>query len=211
MNTELTGLPTNWAWETMGEIADVVGGGTPKTNDPTNYEDGMVQEGEIIWAMDRPIVSAGLKIVRVSHTDLPCFLVQRMARMQCVNRNVESYIFFVMQTSQFERHLLGGQTGMQLPHVSGSNIGPFAIPFPPLEEQERIVDEVDRRLSLVHEVDTQIEINLKCVESLHQSILPKAFFWRFFAEDVINTRVLEECTVRGRATAGKLSGARHEY
>lgn len=42
MNTELIELPPNWKWTTMGEIADVVGGGTPKTNDPTNYESGTI-------------------------------------------------------------------------------------------------------------------------------------------------------------------------
>ena len=35
-------IPSNWTWTTMGEIADVVGGGTPRTNDPENYEGGTI-------------------------------------------------------------------------------------------------------------------------------------------------------------------------
>lgn len=42
MNTEPFGLPLSWKWLTMGEIADVVGGGTPKTNDPSNFEGGTI-------------------------------------------------------------------------------------------------------------------------------------------------------------------------
>src|SRR3989338_2189035 len=35
-------IPSNWTWSTMGEIADVLGGCTPRTNDPENYEGGTI-------------------------------------------------------------------------------------------------------------------------------------------------------------------------
>jgi type I restriction enzyme S subunit len=35
-------LPARWYWTTMGEIAEVIGGGTPRTNDPTNFDGGNV-------------------------------------------------------------------------------------------------------------------------------------------------------------------------
>lgn len=135
----------------------------------------LVQEGEIILAMDRPIVSAGLKLARVSRADLPCLLVQRVARMRCVSRNVESYLFATMQTHRFEQHLLGGQTGTQLPHVSGSNIAAFVLPFPPLDEQARIVSEAERRLSIIGETTAQVDANLQRAERMRQAVLQTAF------------------------------------
>lgn len=50
-----------------------------------------------------------------------------------------------------------------------------AIPLPPLDEQVRIVAEVDYRLSMVREVESEVEANLKRAQSLRQAILAKAF------------------------------------
>ena len=30
-------LPSSWSWTTIGEVADVIGGGTPATKDPNNF------------------------------------------------------------------------------------------------------------------------------------------------------------------------------
>jgi len=35
-------IPDNWSWNTMGEISDVIGGGTPKTKILENYEGGTI-------------------------------------------------------------------------------------------------------------------------------------------------------------------------
>ena len=33
-------IPTSWKWLKIGEAASIVGGGTPKTSDPANFEGG---------------------------------------------------------------------------------------------------------------------------------------------------------------------------
>ena len=35
-------LPESWVWTTTGNVAEVVGGGTPSTADPANYEGGTI-------------------------------------------------------------------------------------------------------------------------------------------------------------------------
>ncbi len=49
------------------------------------------------------------------------------------------------------------------------------VPLPPLSEQNRIVEEVDRRMSLIRETEAQIAANMKRAERLRQSILSRAF------------------------------------
>jgi type I restriction enzyme S subunit len=51
----------------------------------------------------------------------------------------------------------------------------ITIPLPPLAEQLRIVAEVDRRLSLVRGVESEVDANLKRAQSLRQSVLSKTF------------------------------------
>ncbi len=45
----------------------------------SGFEHLLVNEHEIILAMDRPLISTGLKIARTTTRDIPCLLVQRMA------------------------------------------------------------------------------------------------------------------------------------
>lgn len=49
------------------------------------------------------------------------------------------------------------------------------IPVPPLAEQTRIVAEVDRHLSIVREVEAEVDTNLKRAQALRQATLQKYF------------------------------------
>lgn len=49
------------------------------------------------------------------------------------------------------------------------------IPVPPLAEQARIVAEVDRHLSIIREVEAEVDANLQRAQALRQATLAKAF------------------------------------
>jgi type I restriction enzyme S subunit len=55
---------------------------------------------------------------------------------------------------------------------------PFLLP--PLVEQEQIVVEVERRLSVMEELEAAVEANLTRADRLRQSILGSAFSGRLF-------------------------------
>jgi type I restriction enzyme S subunit len=64
---------------------------------------------------------------------------------------------------------------MGKPGLNLTNLRELAVALPPLAEQRRIVEEVERRLSVVAEVEAAIEANLKRAARLRQAILKKAF------------------------------------
>jgi type I restriction enzyme, S subunit len=63
-----------------------------------------------------------------------------------------------------------GQAG-----ISGGDLKGLPIQLPPLAEQTRIVAEVERRLSVVDELESVVTANLRRANRLRQSVLQKAF------------------------------------
>jgi len=57
------------------------------------------------------------------------------------------------------------------------------IPFPSINEQYRIVEEIEQRFSIADEVEKVAEISIKQAESLRQSILKRAFEGRLVLQD----------------------------
>lgn len=60
-------------------------------------------------------------------------------------------------------------------NISMTVLNDLPIPLPPLAEQERIVAEVERRLSVVDELEATVTANLKRAARLRQAILQQAF------------------------------------
>jgi type I restriction enzyme S subunit len=60
-------------------------------------------------------------------------------------------------------------------NLTQKRFGELLIPLPPLAEQKRIVDEIERRLSVVEELESLVTTNLQRATRLRQAVLKKAF------------------------------------
>ena len=88
-------------------------------------------------------------------------------------------------------------------NINLKTLSDLAIPLPPLDEQRRIVAEVERRLSVVHQAETAVETSLKRAERLRQSILKRAFSGQLVPQDPNDepASVLLACIQAERAAA----------
>ena len=68
-----------------------------------------------------------------------------------------------------------GKQTTNLASINLTKLSAFPVPLPPLAEQQRIVAEVDRRLTLLRATEDQVDANLQRAECLRQSILSAAF------------------------------------
>jgi type I restriction enzyme S subunit len=73
------------------------------------------------------------------------------------------------------KQIFGSVRGVTRPGFNTSLLESIWIPIPPPVEQQRIVAEVDSRLSLLAGVEAQVDANLKRARALWQSALSKAF------------------------------------
>ena len=65
--------------------------------------------------------------------------------------------------------------GVGINHLGAEKFSSIPFPLPPLAEQKRIVAEVERRLSVVEELEATVTANLLRATRLRQAILQKAF------------------------------------
>ncbi|MDT3706098.1 MAG: restriction endonuclease subunit S [Thiobacillus sp.] len=65
--------------------------------------------------------------------------------------------------------------GIGRPRLSLGEIRSIALPVPPRPEQQRIIAEIDRRLSIIRETEIRVDANLQRAERMRQAILGRAF------------------------------------
>ena len=65
--------------------------------------------------------------------------------------------------------------GSGQPFVNQRMLNETIIPLPPLAEQKRIVEEVERRLSVLEEMETAVQANLLRAARLRQAVLGRVF------------------------------------
>ena len=67
--------------------------------------------------------------------------------------------------------------------INQSDVCMTPVPLPPLAEQHRIVAEVERRLSVIQQIEAAVEVNLTRTERLRHSILKQAFSGKLVPQD----------------------------
>ena len=117
-----------------------------------DYLEYELAENDVVLAMDRPWIEAGLKFSAVSRHDLPCLLVQRVARLRAKQGLDQGFLRWLIASAEFTNYLLGTQTGTAVPHISGDQIRRYRVTLPPLPEQHAIAE-------VLGALDDKIEAN----------------------------------------------------
>jgi len=139
------------------------------------YSQYMLAAGDLVLAMDRPLIAEGLKVCRIAAEDLPGLLVQRVARLIAGAEILPDYLYMALQERAFCRHLERRATGTQLPHVSASAIASARLPVPPLAEQRVIVAATRARLGGLARA-SQLHAQLGgALAGVEQAVLDRAF------------------------------------
>jgi type I restriction enzyme S subunit len=106
----------------------------------------------------------------------PGIINPRLLKLSLNATGVESrYIKFVLESPTTKGFFKLQAHGGTMEILNLSILKSLPIPLPPLAEQRRIVDEIERRLSVVDELEAVVAANLKRAECLRQSILRRAF------------------------------------
>lgn len=88
------------------------------------------------------------------------------------------FVYYVFLHTSLSGQFARLAPGVGILHLTAERMLEWPIAIPPLGEQQEIVAEVDHRLSIVREVEAEVDANLKRAQALRQSILSAAFAMR---------------------------------
>lgn len=101
---------------------------------------------------------------------------QAIARFRCGPTLLPSFLAIYLQSYQAQSWLAAtSKTTTSQVNLSISNCRLLPIPVPPLAEQQRIVAEVDRRFSVLDQVEDTVNASLRRCGQLRQAVLKRAF------------------------------------
>ena len=131
------------------------------------------------------IVGPPLGKVSVVTNEYPEWNINQAIVLFRPNENVRSkYISYFLQnhvTIQWLENTSKATAGQWNIKVSTCREIPF--PYCPVEEQDKVIQEVERRLSVCDKIEEMIEDSLKQAEALRYSILKKAFEGKLVPQD----------------------------
>lgn len=199
-------VPNNWAWTTLGSIGTWQAGGTPSRSNKSYYggnipwlktgdlNDGLITNipesiteeavanssakinptGSVLIAMyGATIGKLGILTFPATTNQACCACIEYFAITQ-------HYLFYFL-LSHRDIFIAKGGGGAQ-PNISKEIIVNTAIPLPPLAEQERIVTEIERWLTLIDQIEqdkTDLQIVIKQAKSkildlaIHGKLVPQ--------------------------------------
>jgi type I restriction enzyme S subunit len=198
----LAKLPDGWIWSSLAQLSAHITDGTHKT--PTYVQSGVPflsakdiagfklsfdecryipkaehAELSVRCAVHRGNVlitkSGTIGRVAVVDTDQVFSLFESVANVPVTPPINPKFVAFAAYVSIAGVFGAANQKGVAVRHLHLEDLRRVPIPLPPLAEQTRIVAEVERRLSVVEELESVVAANLQRAARLRQSILQKAF------------------------------------
>ena len=198
----LPALPKGWIWTSLGQMFEVYVGVTP-SRVKQEYWDGAipwVSSGEVAFCRirktkeritEKGLVNSSAKLHpqgtvllgmigegktrgQVAILDIAACNNQNSAAIRVSETGVPSeYVYRYLEGQYEENRLLG--SGNNQPALNKARVQRIPLPLPPTNEQQQIVGEVERRLSVIEELESAIKANLTRTDRLRQSILHQAF------------------------------------
>lgn len=203
--TELADLPEGWEWTTVGDAASEVRYGTSaKTHENSdgipvlrmgNIVDGkldfrslkfldrdhpefpelLLKYNDILFNRTNSAELVGKSAVYRGNVP-ECSYASYLIRVRLIKEYFPDLLVYYINSVHgraWVRSVVNQQVGQA--NVNGTKLKALTIPVPPTAEQERIVAEVERRMSVIDQLEATVDTNLKRAESLRQSILRQAF------------------------------------
>ncbi len=140
-------------------------------------------DGDIIFAKVTPCMENGKIAVVDKLKNGIGYGSSEFHVVRCFKEAINKYIFYFLAQDRFRSEAENAMTGaVGLRRVPKQFIENYIMPLPSIEEQNKIVQEIESRLSVADKMEESINQSLRQAEALRQSILKKAFEGKLVSE-----------------------------
>lgn len=214
-------VPNSWGWAKVGDLCKEIRYGSSEKADYQydgvpmlrmgNINDGkldfddlkylpaewereelMLQTGDVLFNRTNSAELVGKTALYKENHPLCTFasyLVRARVYPDIYNPALLTYYTNSIFGQQYINSVISQQVGQA--NVNATKFASMPIPVPPLGEQNEIVRQIDHRFSIVDEVKSEVNSNLKRSNRLRQSILKKAFEGKLIPHDPTDEPVEE--------------------
>ena len=194
-------LPDGWKVVKISDISRVVRGGSPRPAGDPKYYDGDIpflkvadltkDNGIYLTTFKYTIKEAGLHKTRqitpntllLSNSGATLGVPKICMINATMNDGVAAFLELDIRSNHYLYYfwlsktleLRGINMGAGQPNLNTDLIKDYKVPYCSFEEQHRIVQEIESRLSVADKMEQSIQESLQKAEALRQSILKKAF------------------------------------
>ena len=198
--SDLWELPPTWCWAPIGDVTEVIGGGTPSTANPKNFQ------GSIPWITPADMsgysgktISGGARFISEQGLEdsgarwlpqgtvlfssrAPIGYVAIASRPVTTNQGFKSFVpgnglnsdylyYWLTSAKQYAEALASGTTFLEL---SGAKAALIPLPLAPADEQTRIVAKLEELLSDLDAGVAELKAAQKKLAQYRQSLLKAA-------------------------------------
>jgi type I restriction enzyme S subunit len=184
-------IPQSWAWAESCEIAEIIGGGTPRTDDPTNFDGGdvpWITPADLSGYKEKHISRGARNITKkglansgarlmpegtvLFSSRAPIGYVAIASNPVSTNQGFKSFVLHPSVKSDYAYYYLQRakdlavelSSGTTFREISGAKAALIPFPMAPIAEQLRIVAEIEKQFTRLDAAVTalkRVQANLK--------------------------------------------------
>jgi type I restriction enzyme S subunit len=133
----------------------------------------LIEEGDILMTI------TGANVGKVAVIDFPikdAYVSQSVALLKYKDKGITKFLWYYFQAKGFGKSLIEKLVyGVGRPVLSLENMREVDVLICPFDEQQRIIEELESKLTICDKIEEAINQSLQHAETLWQSILKKAF------------------------------------
>lgn len=133
-----------------------------------------LRENDIVIGMDRPWISAGARVAEITKEDLPCLLLQRVARVRVNNDYYQPFIKMCLSSYEFKAFIESDLTGVSVPHLSPEQIKSFKIRNINMEQQKEETDKAVYLCNKLTEIENKAYLVIKYLKERRSALISAA-------------------------------------
>lgn len=130
--------------------------------------------GDIVFGMDRPWISSGTRVSEIKEQDLPCLLLQRVARIRSNIKSYQPFIKLCLSSNEFREYAEIDLTGVSVPHISPEQIGNFYVKDIPFDQQVNLTKNALEKIEKIKIIQEMSEQTIQILQERRTALISAA-------------------------------------